>query len=350
MKNLREKLPVMRHCAVWLLAVGLYYSGLLDLFSWWRRRVLCRREAVVIGLHRVLPPEDAARSLSEPAIILLFPTFKNVLRVLRQSYKVLAANELDDLEHADNSRPLCLITFDDGWRDTFENACPALQELGLPATLFLTTGLVSQPTLFWAERVTRVWKQAGGNREDIRDQLRATLPNSTIVALPDAIAALKTIPSDTREELIGLLEARFASRSEADPVDSFMTWEQVKAAANIFEIASHTSTHPLLTYEDEQVVERELTTSKLELERRLKKPIRAFAYPSGDFDEGVKQAVAKAGYSFAFTTRAGIYRHGDEQLAIPRILLHEGTVTGIHGRFSPALLHFRLMGWKLRWS
>ncbi len=349
MRRLLPKLPEARSCAVWLLAVGLYYSGLLGLCSWWRRRVLGRREAVVIGLHRVLAPLEATRSFSEPAIILLLPTFKNLLRAVHRRYKVLAASEFENLANADTSRPLCLITFDDGWRDTFENACPALQEQGLRATLFLTTGLVAQETLFWAERVTRLWKLGGESRESLISHLHAAAPAAAVGQLADAIAALKTISAGKREALISALEKRCADLPH-ESVDRFMTWEQVRASSGVLEIASHTSTHPLLTYEDSGVIEQELTGSKRELEERLEMPIRAFAYPSGDYDENVRRAVAKAGYALAFTTRAGVYRQGDEQLAIPRVLLHEGTITDFAGRFSPALLHFRLTGWTLRCS
>ena len=72
----------------------------------------------------------------------------------------------------------------------------------------------------------------------------------------------------------------------------------------------------------------------------------ALAYPSGDYDERVRAAVERAGYHWAFTTRPAAYESGGDPLTVPRFLLHEYNVTGPRGRFSPAMLHFHLMGWR----
>jgi peptidoglycan/xylan/chitin deacetylase (PgdA/CDA1 family) len=342
-----REFPGLRRIAHWLLAVVLYYSGLLHLFSFVRRRVLRRREIVVVGLHRVLTPQQAAHTLSEPAIILLLPTFKRLLRALGKHYRVLGLSEFG-FAAKDLACPLCLITFDDGWRDTFENACPELQKLRLPAALFVATGLIGSSELFWVERFTRVWEQNSQAREKLLMELHAVVPFAFICDLSGAIAALKEIPAATRDKFIRSAESRFPSLGEPDAVDRFMTWEQVTASAEILEIASHTVSHPLLTHEQGEDVARELAVSKRQLELRLKCRVSAFAYPNGNFDSRMQQAVAEAGYAFAFTTQAGVYHYGDDRLAVPRILLHEGNVTGLTGRFSSAMLHLRLTGWSLR--
>ena len=347
MQSLRDN---SRTCAVWLLAAGLHYSGLLRFCCWWRRRVLGRREAVVLGLHRILAPQQAARTLSEPTIVLLLPTFEKVLRILRRHYEVLPLSRFHDLRRAGNSRPICFLTFDDGWRDTFENACPALRQYRLPATLFVPVGLVDEPSQFWVERLTRVWRLAITRGHDLETCLRGELRLTASPELAQVIAALKLEPAARREAIVRNLEAALAPLPPPEPLDGFMSWEQVQASQCILQIGSHTCTHPLLTHEDTDTVERELVESKEVLEQRLLTPIEAFAYPSGAYDDSVLQAVADAGYSLAFTTRPGRYRCGDEQLAIPRILLHDGALAGIGGRFSPALLHFRLAGWNLRFS
>lgn len=342
-----REMPSLRRVGHCMIAGGLYYSGLLNLYSWWRRRLLRRREVVVIGLHRVLTQEEASRSLSEPAIILLLPTYERVLQMLRQHYRVLGLNELETFADGDTSRPLCLITFDDGWRDTFENAFPPLQGQDLLATLFVATGLVGQSGLFWVERLTRLWGGNASVRQSLIETMQPVMPSASISTLSDAIAALKLVSAAERENLIQSAESKCADPTDADAVDWFMSWVQAKAAAEVLDIGSHTVTHPLLTHEKDADVAREVSASKSELERRLEERVTAFAYPSGDHDERVRLAVQKAGYTFAFTTRAGVYRFGDDRLTVPRVLLHEGNVTGLTGRFSPAMLRLRLTGWRL---
>lgn len=342
MANLRR----LAHC---LVAAVLYYSGALHLRSWFLRHVLQRRHVAVIGLHRVLTSQEAARTFSETGMVMLLPTFERLLRALRKHYRVLSHREFKDIASGDTERPLCLITFDDGWRDTYENALPRLQEHRVCATLFVATGLLNQDKLFWVERLSHLWKQYPHERESLMNDLRSTVPATSIFDLADVIAVLKTVPAANRERSITSAESRFAILPDPDAVDRFMTWEQIKASARFLTIGSHTVTHPLLTHEKSSDVDHELRASKDEIELHLKEHVSTFAYPNGDYNSEIELAVIEAGYEFAFTTRTGVYRHGDDPLAVPRILLHEGNVTGLTGRFSNAMFHLRLTGWRLGW-
>ena len=73
--------------------------------------------------------------------------------------------------------------------------------------------------------------------------------------------------------------------------------------------------------------------------------MRAFAYPNGNWDPRVRQAVIAAGYECAFTVRPGWHRRDADPFTMDRILLHEGNVTGRDGSFSPAMFHLTLTGW-----
>jgi peptidoglycan/xylan/chitin deacetylase (PgdA/CDA1 family) len=82
----------------------------------------------------------------------------------------------------------------------------------------------------------------------------------------------------------------------------------------------------------------ELEGSKQVLESHLGQPITHFAYPGGQFTAPVVDAVARAGYRFAYTA----CQHGSPQhpaLTIERLLLWEGSSVDVDGRFSPAILN-----------
>ncbi len=69
-------------------------------------------------------------------------------------------------------------------------------------------------------------------------------------------------------------------------------------------LASHSRSHPLLSQLTEDQMDSELAGSKSDLESFFNVPIRYLAYPSGDFDGRVMEAVQRAGYALAFTTSA----------------------------------------------
>jgi peptidoglycan/xylan/chitin deacetylase (PgdA/CDA1 family) len=85
-----------------------------------------------------------------------------------------------------------------------------------------------------------------------------------------------------------------------------------------FRFASHSRSHPDLTRVSEQELDDELRISKAELESRLGRPCRIFAYPYGAASARVERAVARY-YAAAFSTRLDYASPEDGQFRIARI-------------------------------
>ena len=334
----------LRHLAHFAVAATLYYSGALALRRWLRHGVLCRRELTVIGLHRVLTPEERAASSSEEAMVVLLPTFVRLLESLKKSFEVVNFEEVMRGSFPLGGKPKCLLTFDDAWQDTFANATPALRRSGLHAVVFVPTGLLGSAEPFWVERLTCVWNQSEAARHAVRVAAAGVSAEDGML-LAAAIAALKQLPNAKREEVVRALATQYPAQ-EAEPVDRFMSWDDLAAARPVLEAESHTVHHVLLDTEDETTARRELTESRSELCRRTGREVRALAYPNGNHNEHVRHWAKQAGYEWAFTVCRGIFREGGDQMQVPRLLLQEGNITNPWGGFSPAMLHLRLTGWR----
>ena len=80
-------------------------------------------------------------------------TFGRQLEMLVERHHVLSLDEALAGEHEGG----VVVTFDDGYRDFYDHALPFLVRFGVPATLYLTTGLVGDErgsedvALTWAE-------------------------------------------------------------------------------------------------------------------------------------------------------------------------------------------------------
>jgi peptidoglycan/xylan/chitin deacetylase (PgdA/CDA1 family) len=336
----------LRHTAHYLLAAALYYSGALALRCWFRRIVKRRSEVAVLGLHRILSAQQAALTCSESAMVITLPTFKKLLPLLGRQFHVLTLSDLLCGNIPQGSKPSCLLTFDDAWLDTFQNAYPALREAGLRATVFVPTGLLAGNGFCWVERLSLLWRNCGENRKEICCAVGDGLGQAPTADLPDAIAAFKRVSAVRRELILQALATRFANGQQLGEIDQLMSWEQLLAMAPVLEAASHGVSHVLLDCEEEATAKRELRESRRTLEKKTGKEVRSFAYPSGSFNDRVREWAADAGYQWAFTTRPGSYRAGDDPLAVPRSLLQEGNLTSPWGSFSPAMFHFRLAGWR----
>lgn len=149
-----------------------------------------------------------------------------------------------------------ILTFDDGYRDNFA-AFAAIAERGMRGTLFMVSGDV------------------GGRASWGVD------PNSGRAMLD-------------RGELKELLAAGM-------------------------EIGCHTRAHSHLTALGDARLREEVVDSRKELQDLLDDPITSFAYPFGDHDDRVVEAVRQAGYRTACVTRSGWGRVDDDPLRIRRI-------------------------------
>lgn len=162
---------------------------------------------------------------------------------------------------------VAVVTFDDGFRGVRTTALPLLQEIGVPATLFVPTAYVgSAGPMSWPG-----FRDLEGRR------------------VSDALTPM------SGEEVRTLVAAG---------------WE----------IGSHTTTHPWLTRLDDTALEDELAGSRAHCERELGLPCTSIAYPFGDVDERVALAAQAAGYAAGATLHRAAVRPGP--LWTPRVCVN----------------------------
>lgn len=332
-------------------AGALYYCGLLRLRSFFRRAVLGRKEICILGLHRVLSEEEASRTHSLEGMVMREATFARMLEFLTRKFRVVSMQTfLEGVENdSSDSRPWCLLTFDDGWRDNYTTAYPLLQRFHAPATIFLVTGMIGTPEVFWVERLREAWNSPlrRGEIDSIIAEILPGQKEGRETTLEEFIEYAKHQSADDRARLLQRLLPPDRLNDRAGGVDQMMSWnEAAELGRNGVEMGAHTVTHPLLTYEDRAAVRQELRLSKKAPEENLAVQVRAFAYPNGDWNERVREEVKRAGFKCAFTTQRRWYGWGGDLFVIPRIMIHEKKVTGVGGKFSPAVFSLTLARWR----
>lgn len=243
------------------------------------------------------------------------------------------------------------LTFDDGYRDNYTQALPALRARGLPATVFVTAGHLDSGRRFWWDDVAGaafaaapgeytldlgrgpepVWLDGGPARRRLVDRV---------------CARAKALPHVEARAWLSKLGATFGGAPDEER--SVLSWQEARemAAAGI-EIGSHTLDHPVLSRLEPGEAERQVVASRRLIEERLGKAVRFFAYPNGtreDFTPEVERAVRQAGYQAALTTIEGRPRPSSDPFKLERVAVSAGMCTDGEGRFCEALFASEISG------
>jgi len=260
--------------------------------------------------------------------------FKAHLKEMAYNYRVISLREL--LEEVSRAifRPKTLaITFDDGYLDNLTHAVPLLNQHGLPATIFITSGMIGSHREFWWDAMERVFFDTPCLPEVFEIFLSGdlfrfelTIPEARLTAHDRLCEALRTKPVAEIESVIDRL-LKWANLPEAGRSShGILDTDQVKGLSMMpgIEIGSHAVSHTMLSMLPPDQQKREIRISKRNLEKLLHGPIRFFSYPYGDkvdFTQETARLVSEIGYEAGFANIQGEVLSPVNRFSIPRRLV-----------------------------
>lgn len=211
---------------------------------------------------------------------------RNTLLWLRRSrFDFLTPQEL-----LSSDQPGLLLTFDDGFANNCTNVLPVLEEFGAPAVFFITTQHV----------------------KDSRNWLWATRSKLENVEIDE-----KKVPEEVARDLFDGMNAEQLVACSQNP---------------LITIGSHAVSHPLLTKCTTVELAYELAESKRFLEEITGREVKLFAYPTGDYNRLVAEAVQSAGYTAGFAVDS--HKVGLAQFEIPRIGIYNHRASYLGAKLS----------------
>jgi len=248
------------------------------------------RRVRVLMYHRIVPEGVHERP---PQIRIPVRQFRREMELLDRwgytaitfdDYRLYLTGELN------LPRKPVVITFDDGYAETYTVAYPILQELGMKAVVFVVAD---------ASVRSSIWDKGH----------------------PEAVTPL--LGDDQ------ILEMHAAG----------------------FEIGSQSLQHQRLPGLPREKAWEEISRSRMLLEILLNAPVRSFAYPYGLIDENAKRMVAEAGYTIACGGWTGPPLFGDDPFETRRVTMraqkHLSDIQFAVRLISPYQL-YRWLWWRLR--
>lgn len=223
--------------------LGLAGLGFSARWNWWRPGA---KGVPILMYHKIGDPPPGSKLKK---LWVSTAQFRRQMAYLKdRGWRPVTLEELAALEDAGRPVPpeAVVITFDDGYRNNYENAFPVLKEFGYKAVIFLVVDAMERDN-FWHDPAS---------------------------------------------------EARI-------PMLSWKEVEEMRAAG--IEFGSHTMTHPRLSRLDEPAVRDQLARSRDELARRFGRAPVSFANPYGDGqdDPRLQALIREAGYRWSCSVHQG---------------------------------------------
>nr|WP_307775266.1 polysaccharide deacetylase family protein [uncultured Cetobacterium sp.] len=159
----------------------------------------------------------------------------------------------------DKDKKWIMLTFDDGYKDNYENAFPILKKYGFKGIIYILDGIAYNK-----------WDSENKDNPEKEFELM------------------------TKEELLELQSSGI-------------------------EFGGHTSSHPKLAELSIEKARKEIFESKAKIENILGRKLLSFAYPYGSLNEDVKKLAEDSGYPFAVATDSGGIAFSDDFFEIRRI-------------------------------
>lgn len=219
-----------------------------------------RYEMPVIMYHRVIKAETEKGVHGTYVTVEQFEEQMKYLK--KKGYETVTFKDLLNNRYKqrfDKDKKWIMLTFDDGYKDNYENAFPILKKYQFKGIIYILDGIEY-------------------NKWDVENsenpEKRFTLMN--------------------RDELLEMQNYGI-------------------------EFGGHTCTHPRLTELSLEETKTEVINSKFNIEKTIGRELLSFAYPYGSLNEEIKKIPQEIGYRFAVATDSGSIVFSDDLFEIRRI-------------------------------
>jgi len=288
-------------------------------------------------------------------------SFRLQIAYLKKHFEIISLSEVvERMRSGGIKRPTAVVTFDDGYQNNFDVAFPILLREGIPATIFLTTGLINTNDTVWYCRFNIALSQT--RRPHIEwngfkfDLSTLDLKAKASVAVQESLKKLE------QSQLMTTLR-NIILRLDGDPDCSIETNSPFRmldetaiaemAGSELIEFGAHTHNHAILSQLSDKERYNEIRQSIDTVYELNGRPCRYFAYLNGraeDYNIETIRDLETCGIQIGVTTISGpnnrvtpameLRRYGvgaDLPMAEFQLMVHH-FISKVH-RSSDLLLH-----------
>lgn len=282
-------------------------------------KIESKKNLSILIYHRVLPEKDYMRPNT--------PTQKEFDRQMEIIAKYFTPISLSDalkrMKEGGLPKNSVCVTFDDGYSDNETIALPILKKWNIPATIFISTGLINGG-IMWNDIVIESIKLQENKTLDLRRYelgvYDISTENKKNLTAESILKKIKHYDKNLRTELVEYIRSM---NSEILSSNMMLTSRQIiNLVDSGVEIGGHTVTHPILSKLSKIDAYDEILNGKEVIESITRKTCRYFAYPNGrpkvDYLPEHVDMLKNIGFEAGLSTTWGVSNNDSDRFEMAR--------------------------------
>ncbi len=255
--------------------------------------------------------------------------FYQHMKYLKDNFGFARLSDPIDLWHSQD-RDTCIITFDDGYYDFYKNAVPILQELDIPSTIFITTGLIDKKEEMWTDILCRSIFSPNRYQEYFcldGEHFNGIWMTSSLKERMQLYTVLRGIfqmvGREERKKYEHILCDWAGIKNSGRENRRIMSSKEILAISKIknIDVGAHCVTHPSLRLLPDEEQREEICESKIFLEKIIGRNVKLFSFPFGtltDYSMNTIRLLKESGFDKAVVGWQGSIDNNVNPYELPR--------------------------------
>ena len=262
----------------------------------------------------------------------LIDNFENQCELIAKNYIPISIDDFLKYDCNKNKKEkyIC-VTFDDGFRNNYTNALPILEKYKIPATFYISTGMIDTENIFWVDEIELLVENM--DKDKVKNILSELLnyefeSQSKEFILQKSKSILKEINLCQRLEIVKQISSYREQFGWEIPEDyKPATWKQIKEinSNSLFTVGGHCVMHEVMSTMSNDELKFVINKSIQSLRKNLGSFSGHYAYPEGGhqhFSERDIQLLKENGVKCCPTAIPGINFAGDDPFKLKRNMVN----------------------------
>ncbi len=237
--------------------------------------------------------------------------FRKQLEYIKKHWEVVHI-EAYMMGEFNTSRPKAILTFDDGYQNTYSVAYPILKDLNLPCTVYVITDFIDTNDLFWFDKVIYAlqkkfirslnWSELCYGLDNYKFD---DIGKKRWRGIETILERIKKLGTEKVEEVAQtIFESVNPDTTQLNLLMPLTKLQIIEMArSGLVEIGTHTAHHEILTDLTIKQAEHTIIRSMETVNEIIGKYPTHFCYPNGNYSEEILELIKRFNFDSAMSVR-----------------------------------------------